>query len=205
MRNLKDNLVSYYHFYGLIPVYRQAVAEGFHQFFAMYEKDELVHGDWFDFNMSWWEHRDDPNVLIVTYEEMKKDIRGVIDRVCKLINKSLKPEVIDAIVDHTSFAKMKKNPMTNFEMFLGMGTSEDAFMRKGTVGDWKSNFSQAQSDHCNKQLAEKLSGMDEIYRPSNFWKDQCLGHYRIYFEKKEKYILSFYSDFDSSFPTEWRS
>ena len=79
----------------------------------------------------------------------------------------IEPETIDAILDHTSFANMKNNPMVNYEFFKGMNFSQSGFMRKGQVGDWKNIFTQEQNDLCNKWLKEKLTGtgLDEIYKP----------------------------------------
>ena len=130
LRNLKDNLVSYYHFYHMVKDF--GFDKGFGEFFELVEENALVHGGWFDFNVGWWEHRDDPNFLFVTYEDMKKDIRSVIERICHFLNKTLKPELIDEIIDHTSFANMKTNPMVNYEFFsAGMNFFDSGFMRRG--------------------------------------------------------------------------
>ena len=167
MRNLKDNLVSYYHFYHMMNGVHFGFDKGFDQFFQLVEEKSLIQGDWFDFNLGWWEHKDDPKFLFVTYEDMKKDVRSVIDRICRFLDTKLEPETIDAILDHTSFANMKNNPMVNYEFFKGMDFSQSGFMRKGQVGDWKNIFTQEQNDLCNKWLKEKLTGtgLDEIYKP----------------------------------------
>ena len=43
-----------------------------HTFFAWY----VDGGFQFDHIASWWEHRDDPNVLFVHYDDMKADLDG---------------------------------------------------------------------------------------------------------------------------------
>ena len=167
MRNLKDNLVSYYHFYHMMNGAHFGFDKGFDQFFQLVEEKSLIQGDWFDFNLGWWEHKDDPKFLFVTYEDMKKDVRSVIVRICRFLDTKLEKETIDAILDHTSFANMKNNPMVNYEFFKGMDLSQSGFMTKGQVGDWKNIFTQEQNDLCNKWLKEKLTGtgLDEIYKP----------------------------------------
>ena len=32
----------------------------------------VFYGSWFDHVLSWWKHKDDPNVLLLKYEDMKK-------------------------------------------------------------------------------------------------------------------------------------
>ena len=170
MRNLKDNLVSYYHFYHMVTEMKFGFDKGFDQFFQLVEENKLIHGNWFDFNLGWWEHRDDPSFSFVTYEDMKEDIRSVIERICRFLNKTLKPRLIEAIIDHTSFAKMKTNSMVNYEFFgAGMNFSESGFMRKGEVGDWKNLFTKEQNDRCNILQEERLAGtgLDEIYKPTD--------------------------------------
>ena len=86
MRNLKDNLVSYYHFYHMMNGAHFGFDKGFDQFFQLVEEKSLIQGDWFDFNLGWWEHKDDPKFLFVTYEDMKKNVRSVIDRICRFLD-----------------------------------------------------------------------------------------------------------------------
>ena len=169
MRNLKDNLVSYYHFYHMMRGAHFEFDKDFNDFFQFVEEKSLIHGDWFDFNLGWWEHKDDPNFLFLTYEDMKKDIRSVVGKICSFMGKTLKPEIIDRIIDHTSFANMKTNPMVNYEFFHGMNFSKSGFMREGEVGNWKSIFTEDKNNTCNKWLSEKLigTGLDEIYKPTS--------------------------------------
>lgn len=32
----------------------------------------VFYGSWFDHVLSWWKHKDDPNILFLKYEEIKK-------------------------------------------------------------------------------------------------------------------------------------
>lgn len=53
---------------------------------------------------------------------------------------------------------MKQNPMTNYENYKEMGlfSQEGSFMRKGKIGDWKSHFTQAESDRLDLLLDKNL-------------------------------------------------
>lgn len=51
----------------------------------------------------------------------------------EFLGKNLKEEVLDKIVDNTSFAVMKNNPMANYINDTEMNHSLSPFMRKGDV------------------------------------------------------------------------
>ena len=153
----QDNLVSYFHFYRAIKFFN--FSDGtWEQFFSLYKDKKIVHGDWFDFNLSWWQHRDDPNVLIITYEDMKTDIYGVIKKMSDFIKKPISDEVLNKIVKHTAFDQMRDNKMVNYEFSSNLDTKVSKFMRKGQVGDWVNYFTPEQLELVDQQLKKKLDG-----------------------------------------------
>ncbi len=129
-------------------------------FEILYKPNRIVNGSWFDYNLGWWEHRDDPKFFFVTFEEMKRDIHGVMDKLCKFLDKKLSPELVEEIVQHTSFNKMKDNKMVNYSFFgENIDQKISPFMRKGQVGDWRNWFTPEQDEYCDMQLKEKLTGI----------------------------------------------
>ena len=70
------------------------------------------------------------------------------------MNKNLTADQIDAIADHTSFSKMKANPMTNK---TNMDDVKGEFMWKGIVGDWKKHFTEEENKYMDTLLKDKLS------------------------------------------------
>ena len=71
------------------------------------------------------------------------------------LGKTLSDDEIEAIADHTSFGKMKANPMTNK---TNMDDVKGEFMRKGIVGDWKKHFTAEENNYVEDLLKEKLEG-----------------------------------------------
>ncbi len=131
----------------------------FDDFFEiLFKGNRLKYGDWFDWNSAWWKHLEDPNLLFVSYEEMKTNIRYVIDRIAKFLNKTLSPELIDAIIKHTSFKEMKNNKMVNYE-FIDipyLDQEKSPFMRMGVVGDWLNHLSEKQVKYCETYFEDKI-------------------------------------------------
>lgn len=151
-------MVSYYYFYKAVCSF--SFTGSFDDFIEMNKQSVLGYGDWFDFNLGWWKHKDDPRFLFVTYEDMKKNIKEVISKLCTFLGKQLNQEVVDAIIEHTSFEEMKHNKMVNFEFVPKVGINQEIspFMRKGIVGDWVNHFSAEQNQFYDELLKEKLAG-----------------------------------------------
>nr|XP_054767316.1 sulfotransferase 1C2-like [Lytechinus pictus] len=83
------------------------------------------------------------------------------------MGKSLPDDVIDRIVDASSFKFMKSNKSMNpdfgFKKPLDL-TKEKSFMRKGMVGDWKNYFTEDQNRRFDKLYEEKMAGSGLEFR-----------------------------------------
>jgi Arc/MetJ family transcription regulator len=52
--------------------------------------------------VSWWEQRDNPNVLLVSYEQMVEDPKWLIKRMAAFCNIDLDDELLAVTVEHSS-------------------------------------------------------------------------------------------------------
>ena len=150
-RNPKDMLVSYYHFYKLgnfSPV------GNWDDFFELFKSKTLCHGDIFDVQLSWWNLRDNPNILILNYEDMLKSPEGAVRQVATHMGKDISDDLVAKIVERTSFKSMKNNPSLNYAT-MTKKEGGGAFMRKGVAGDWKNHFSEEQAKYVD-ELSDKL-------------------------------------------------
>ena len=159
MRNPKDTLVSLYHFYQMNSALGSYNGT-WDEFFQLFKEKRLWGGDIFDFNTAWWKVRDQDNIFITTYEEMKKDREGVVRKVAKFLGKELSDEVVQKIVELTGFEQMKSNPLVNGEDVAQAGIfdySKSQFMRKGQVGDWKNYFTEDQAKYIQELCDQRYS------------------------------------------------
>ncbi|RMX49334.1 hypothetical protein pdam_00014438 [Pocillopora damicornis] len=115
----------------------------------------LYYGPWFDHVLSWWKHKDDPDVLILKYEDMKEDLLGTIRKIATFIGKELPLETLERIVSQTSFNAMQKEGNSNFSFLRGF---KGLCIRKGEVGNWKDYFTEDQSKRFDSLIKEKLAG-----------------------------------------------
>ncbi|KAL1425330.1 hypothetical protein MTO96_019271 [Rhipicephalus appendiculatus] len=83
-RNSYDSCVSFsYHTRGM-PEYNFQNGT-FSEFLEMLLEGKVDYGDYFAHLLSWYEHRDDPNVLFVTYEQLQEDIRVRVLKIADFI------------------------------------------------------------------------------------------------------------------------
>lgn len=71
-RNPFDCCASYYMHMKNMPLSRPEAAS-FDAFFDAFLKGKVLYGDYFDHLLTWYDHRNDPNVLFITYEDVKSD------------------------------------------------------------------------------------------------------------------------------------
>ncbi len=156
VRNPKDVVVSFYFHYIRFSVEKDVTLE-WELFFRNFVYGNLQFGDFFDHVLSWWSHRNEDNVLFLTYEGLKKDPRTVIARIAKFIEANVSDGVIDKVVADTSFNSMSKDDTANKSQLIA-NPNATPFMRKGEVGDWRNYLTAEQSAEIDQLCQEKLRG-----------------------------------------------
>ncbi|XP_069056754.1 sulfotransferase 2B1-like isoform X2 [Pleurodeles waltl] len=155
VRDPKDVLVSLYYFSKMTIFYKDPGT--FEQFFELFLKGEIPYGSWFDHVNGWMELCGQSNFLLLTYDNLKQDLRGTVEKICKFLGEELDDKAIDLVVKHATFENMKDNKMANFSLLADMfDQSKSPFMRKGISGDWRNHFTVAQSEYFDRVYREKM-------------------------------------------------
>ncbi len=157
MRNPKDTLVSFYHFYRMNAAYG-TYSGTWDGFFEMFMAGKVVYGDWFEYTLKYWSLRKEQNILIVTFEDMKADLAQVVTKVGCFIGNEVSTENAQKIAEMTSFGSMKKKMEPLLENIPSMNENISPFMRKGEVADWKNYVTVAQNEIFDKVYKEKMKG-----------------------------------------------
>jgi aryl sulfotransferase len=87
---------------------------------------------------SWWEIRRLPNVHLLHFEDLKRDMPGEIRKIAKFLDIAIDEERFPAILEHCSFDYMKRNATKSTPLggiFWDGGA--DVFINKGTNGRWR--------------------------------------------------------------------
>ncbi|XP_064489145.1 sulfotransferase ssu-1-like isoform X2 [Ornithodoros turicata] len=192
-RNPKDCCVSFfYHTKGFSGYeFRNGT---FETFFDIFYKGETDFGDYFDHILSWYEHRNDPNMLFLHYEDMKSDPKENVLKIARFMGNGyyrhllddpqfledvLKGSDVKAMKDYTNdqladfftkpFKEGEEDVPAGLRLFhkLTQSAPSDAkLVRKGIVGDWKTHFTEDMNEKMDKKITEKTEGTEliEVWR-----------------------------------------
>ena len=133
IRNPKDVAVSFYHF--------SRTEKTFVSFFEDFIVGNDQFGSIFSHYRQWWFSKESPNILILTYEQMKRNLCFVVAQVASFLGYSLSDDIISSVAQQTTFNKMKSNPSANKSSVDSATQRPNPFMRKGVIGDWKNTLS----------------------------------------------------------------
>ena len=152
LRNPKDTVVSYYHHEKLMRAH--GYTGDFSTYFDLFMDNLVLYSPYFEYVKEAWQLRNHPNVCLLFFEDMKKDLASSVRKVANFLGKQVPTEKVESLVDHLSFKKMKNNSAVNREegKALKFFTGDGNFMRKGEVGDWKNYF----TDEMNKRMDEAI-------------------------------------------------
>jgi len=156
-RNPKDVAVSYYYFE------RQKSWSGnysgsWEHWLEMFLEGKVQRGSWFDHVLSWWERRDEDNILFTTYEELRGDFRAGLERLVRFLGYAVEESLIEKIMDKSSFSEMQKDQFSNMHEIKEF----QGFFRKGKVNSWKDQFTAEQSEEFDRVYRERMlsSGLE---------------------------------------------
>ncbi|XP_067048554.1 amine sulfotransferase-like isoform X1 [Acropora muricata] len=159
-RNPKDVCVSMFFFLkskaGAYTIKENAYNGPLEFFVNLFIQGDVLYSKWNDHVLSWWKHREDPNVLFLKYEEMQKDLPSHVRRIADFLQKPLSDEIIDRIAEQCTFKGMMRNQKT-FKITEG-DDEIGLILRKGVVGDWKNYFTPEMNERFEKEVLAKLKG-----------------------------------------------
>ncbi|XP_077313394.1 sulfotransferase 2B1-like [Lithobates pipiens] len=160
VRNPKDVCVSYYYF----SLYAQFMEcrEDFQDFISHFLSNDVMFGLWFEHVKGWLTMKDNPNFLLLSYDNMTKDTRSNVVKICKFLGKDLDDAAIDSVVEHSSFKAMKENKMSNYSAVPNeiFDKGQGSFYRKGISGDHKNHFTPALEEQFDRIYKEAMKDVD---------------------------------------------
>ncbi|XP_053954912.1 sulfotransferase 1 family member D1-like isoform X1 [Anastrepha ludens] len=158
-RNPKDVVLSYGHFLRSKGAYGGSMQE----FIDDFLNAESAYTPFWPHVFTMWQMRSEPNVFFTTFEEMKRDLRGVIKRLNEFLEKpNLSEAQMEKLLNHLSFENMRANQQVNPTKIIkntddrSNVEADFQFMRRGIVGSYKDELSETNQRRLNEWSAQFL-------------------------------------------------
>ena len=158
-RNPFDCAVSFFHHTRGFPRHYDFAEGTFADYFECFVAGDVDFGDYFDNLCSWYARRKDENVLFLTYEGMKRDPRAAIAEIGAFLGFDAVADgsLLESVLRHSRFDSMRKNQQRwSSRRPQGM----PAFIRRGVVGDWTSQFTAEQAARLLEKFRVRARGTD---------------------------------------------
>lgn len=166
-RNPRDVVLSWYNHWKILEDF---TGDFDTMFDAFLENVGGYFSPFFNHNINWWNIRHQENVLFIFYEDMKKDLKSVIEKVSSFLGKQLSQEQILALEEHLQFDNMKKNDAVNKKDIInirkslpGYNGGDRKFMNKGVSGGWRNKLTEVQKQRIEAWENKHLQNTDLKY------------------------------------------
>ncbi|XP_037519123.1 sulfotransferase 1E1-like [Rhipicephalus sanguineus] len=187
-RNPKDVCVSFFYHTKGFAAYDFADGK-FEDYFDVFMQGANDFGDYFDQVLSWYAHRNDPNVLFMHYEDIKADPRNHVLKLAAFLGEEYRrklveqPGALERVIEHSGIDFMRSKTGADIKAFLtrpldnvkdlcpGLKHFHDSsmkyprtvgFIRKGVVGDWKDHFTPEMNAVIEAKIYQRLGDTDLI-------------------------------------------
>lgn len=166
VRDPKEAFVSSYFFSsGMLA---QGTMPPVDEWYAWFFTDEFQYGSWAEHLAGYWGWRDRPNVLILTYDELKADLPGAVQRIATLMDVQLTTVELAQVVEKSSFGFMKQidHKFALVPVFPFNHLLKPVMMRKGERGGSHELLAPAQQAAIDRYVEAELQrrGSDFPYR-----------------------------------------
>ena len=113
----------------------------------------------------WWQARDLPNVMLLHYGDLKRDLEGEMRRIADFLDLEVRSDKWPQMIEHCTFEYMKEHASTvaplGSELMKGGVT---AFIHKGEMGRWReiltpgdiADYEQTAIDQLGEECARWL-------------------------------------------------
>jgi aryl sulfotransferase len=124
---------------------------------AWLERDGYPFWSFWENVRSWWAIRELPNVLLVHFAALKRDMPGEIRRIATFLEIPIDPSRWDAILEHCSFDWMKRHATKSVPLggaFWDAGA--EVFINRGVNGRWRETLTAAECAEYERRAAAEL-------------------------------------------------
>jgi aryl sulfotransferase len=106
---------------------------------------------------SWWDLRDEPNVLLVHYNDLQADLEREMRRVAGFLDIDIPEALWPGVVERCTFERMREEAekIGNFQRLFEGGA--ESFLFKGANGRWRGVLTEGELQHYQDRVEELLT------------------------------------------------
>jgi hypothetical protein len=128
----------------------------------------MIGGSWAVNTAGYWAQRHRPNVLILSFKEMKRDLRGTVLRIARFLDIQVSDAVIDEVCRRSSFSYMKQ-----IDQKFGVGKvvpwrTPGSMIRKGVEGGSSELLSPARQREMDAYFMGELKRLGSDFPYEEF-------------------------------------
>ncbi|KAL7482466.1 hypothetical protein ACHAW6_008139 [Cyclotella cf. meneghiniana] len=130
---------------------------------------------YFGYNKKWWLYRNDPNVLLLHYADVRKDLKGSVEKIANFVNVQLTSDELAVVTERCGIEHMKKVNRFNYLMPLNKDkglwdpnkdtiVKDNELVNKGLIGTGKALFNDQIVKRWMKVEEEEFGHDPELLR-----------------------------------------
>ena len=134
----------------------------FDTYFRLFVEGKVDFGSYFDCVRSWLDHKDDENLLLLTYESLRSDTRAGVLKIAEVFDASVYPnrllanneEILNKVLEYSSLKSMQEDPR---RWCSERPKEHTPFIRKGSMGGWDELLSPEQIEILDNKMRDICS------------------------------------------------
>jgi hypothetical protein len=167
IRDPKDIFVSNYHFIR-DGVYGPAMPTVDTWFELFLSPNFPIGGSWAVNTAGYWAERKRPNVLVASFKEMKRDLRGMVRKVAGFLDITVSDAVIDEVCRRSSFEYMKANDQKYAMGKMIAWREPGAMIRRGSQGGSSEMLGPEQQRQIDQHFMAELERLGSDFPYDEF-------------------------------------
>ncbi|XP_071715533.1 flavonol 4'-sulfotransferase-like [Rutidosis leptorrhynchoides] len=167
-RNVKDVIVSHYHF--LRELFKVPIEDApFEEAFEEFCQGISAYGPYWEHILGFWKASlERPGtILFLKYEDLKRDPTTHVKALAEFLGNPFSDEevgkgAVESIINLCSFERLKNLDVN--KTGLRHNCERKSYFRKAKVGDWENYFTNEMKEKIDNIIHEKLSGVDLVLK-----------------------------------------
>lgn len=124
---------------------------------------------YFEVVRSWLNHRNDPNVLILHYNNLKADLKGNVKKISEFLGYDHDEDVIDKITTKSTFTWMKSNAERCVPHDFTLNGTSTNFINKGVNKKWEGKLTEEDLKMYDNRLESLFTPQETQWVKTGEW------------------------------------